>query len=80
MSKPKVNLYLIDKSGTSPSFGVDETVEIDVITFEEINRVKSDYAYFLVENEGFEWSEILGMQLMKNGQYYNIEASILTSF
>jgi len=58
----QVKIYLVDENGNSPNFGVDETIELEQITFEAIAQIKVDCSYHLVANEGFEWSEVLGFQ------------------
>ena len=66
-TKKTVKLSLLDSEGNSPSFGVDETIETD-----SIKQAKTDFAHFLVANEGFEFSETTGFDVRRDGKDYTI--------
>lgn len=64
----KIRLYLLDENGNSPCFGVDETVEV-----ETVEEAKTDFANYLVANEGFEFADTPG-HVRRDGKEYRIEA------
>jgi len=73
-----VNLYLVDENGSSPCFGVDETITIEAENYmaleQKIAEAKEDFAHHLVANEGFYWGEKVGYAIGKNGIDYEVMA------
>jgi len=82
MKKVTVKLYLLDKHGISPCFGVDEVNEITVNDYQElqnkISEMKENFAYHLVVNEGFCYSDMVGYHVCKNNEDYEIMADIIS--
>lgn len=74
-----VKLFLVDTNGNSPSFGVDEEIEITADDYTELQKhianARNDFAHFLVANEGFGWSDIVGYDVCKNEKDYEVKAS-----
>ena len=73
-----VNLYLVDENGSSPCFGVDETITIEAENYmaleQKIAEAKEDFTHHLVANEGFYWGEKVGYAIGKNGIDYEVMA------
>jgi hypothetical protein len=82
MEKVTVKLYLLDKSGMSPCFGVDEINEIEVNDHQDLQNkiadLKENFAYHLVTNEGFGFSDIVGYNICKNDEDYEIMVDIIS--
>lgn len=80
VNRAAVKLYLLDTQGNSPCFGIDETHEIEAEDPMELQNViasmKEDFAHFLVANEGFAWSDLVGYDVAKNGENYEVKADI----
>jgi len=77
MFKEKGKLYLVDQNDNSPCFGLDEEIEIEANNINEYGKkvmdAIEDYAHFLVANEDFGWSDIVGYHVCKNGVDYEIK-------
>jgi hypothetical protein len=78
-NKLSVKLYLVDENGISPCFGVDETIELPIDDAPEklIKGAKDNFAYYLVDNEGFAWSDVAGYDVAKGDMNYEVKATIL---
>jgi len=79
----KFKFYLEDENGISPSLGVDQTMDLNLEVEEngevssahqttEIENASQDYASYLVQNEGFRYSEIVGYDVCDDDHNYQI--------